>query len=140
MPKPFESQDPGTGAKFAKSTKRIINKDGTFNVTRDGAKFRLNDKYLFFINLSWSKFFLLLLSGFLGANFIFACAYQACGPEGLSSSESLGLQDRFLHAFYFSTQTFTTVGYGVISPTSNLTNLIASFEAFEAFEAFVGFL
>ncbi|MCO4805726.1 ion channel [Salibacteraceae bacterium] len=136
MAESFASQDPGTGAKFAKSTKRIINKDGSFNVIRDGAKFRLNDKYLFFINISWSKFFLLLLGGFIGANLIFACLYIASGPDGLSQSENLDLSDRILHAFYFSAQTFTTVGYGAISPTSNLTNLIASFEAFVGFLSF----
>ena len=41
--------DPGIGTRFKLPTKRIINKDGSFNVVKEGARFRLNDAYLFFI-------------------------------------------------------------------------------------------
>jgi inward rectifier potassium channel len=37
--------------------------------------------------------------------------------------------DRVLHAFHFSAQTLTTVGYGTISPRSAAANLGAVFEA-----------
>ena len=37
--------------------------------------------------------------------------------------------DAFLYAFYFSVQTFATVGYGAISPVGHLAGLISSFEA-----------
>ena len=37
--------------------------------------------------------------------------------------------DKFAEAFLFSAQTFTTVGYGRISPTGILTSAVSSFEA-----------
>jgi inward rectifier potassium channel len=49
------------------------------------------------------------------------------GLKGCPEGESLF--SNFLYSFYFSTQTFTTVGYGSISPQSHTASLIASFEA-----------
>lgn len=49
--------------------------------------------------------------------------------EGLKGVEATSEADKFLEAFYFSTQTFSTVGFGRISPVGNLTSSIAAIES-----------
>jgi inward rectifier potassium channel len=128
--------DPGIGTKFKRPTKRIINKDGSFNVVKEGASFRLNDAYLFFINLSWGQFILVLVGGFVVMNLMFASIYVALGEGALMSDRTATGWNQWLQAYYFSTQTFTTVGYGAISPQSHLASIVASFEALVGFLSF----
>ncbi|NQV53000.1 MAG: hypothetical protein HQ500_07440 [Flavobacteriales bacterium] len=128
--------DPGIGTRFKRRTKRIINKDGSFNVVKEGARFRLNDAYLFFINLTWLQFILLVLAGYITVNLLFACLYVSLGEGAFNTGSEGAFTDRFLEAYYFSTQTFTTVGYGAISPSSHLASIIASFEALVGFLSF----
>ena len=60
-------------------------------------------------------------------NFIFAGLYTLMeNPFSLLSDE----YSSFWNAFFFSTQTFTTLGYGAIAPQSWLSNLMAGIEAF----------
>lgn len=131
-----KSFDPGTGASFSHKTKRIINKDGSFNVTRVGARKGMNDIYLLLIQMNWIPFLTLLTMGFFGMNILFAFAYYMLGEGHLGSLSSTNKLDIFLQCFFFSTQTFTTVGYGAISPVSNSASLLASFEAFFGFLSF----
>jgi inward rectifier potassium channel len=131
-----ENFDPGTGASFSHRTKRIINKDGSFNVNRLGTKTGLKDIYLIFIQMDWGPFLLLLTAGFFGMNILFAFSYFALGDGHLGVIGKVNNIDFFLRCFFFSTQTFTTVGYGAISPTSNTASLIASMEAFVGFLSF----
>ena len=127
--------DPGTGAKFRQRTKRIINKDGSFNVKRVGARFRFNDAYLVFVRMKWWQFFATIFAGYLLVNIGFALLYMAAGLEGLSMKYD-SQSEAFLKAFYFSTQTFTTVGYGAIAPKAHGPSIIASFEAMIGFLSF----
>jgi inward rectifier potassium channel len=55
--------------------------------------------------------------------------YLGIGVEHLRGAEASTASDRFLSAFFFSAQTFTTVGYGRISPDGLLANLAAAFQA-----------
>jgi inward rectifier potassium channel len=128
--------DPGTGSNFSHETKRIINKDGSFNVQRIGTSFNLNDAYLHFIQMDWPPFLLILFTGFVLLNVLFALLYFILGNGHLGMVDHTSSLDFFLHCFYFSTQTFTTVGYGAISPSSNTASLIAAFEAFFGFLSF----
>ena len=53
-----QSFDPvGLGEKYSNVTKRVINKDGTFNVDKKGISFSYRDAYQYLINISWTKFF-----------------------------------------------------------------------------------
>lgn len=127
MDKP--SFDPGFTEKYQGSLSRIINTNGQFNVRRRGATWRDVHPYLFMLNTSWSAFAVLIFGGYALANVLFALVYLAIGVEHLNGAETSTTASRFLSAFFFSAQTFTTVGYGRISPDSLLTNLVAAFQA-----------
>ena len=68
-------------------------------------------------------------------NILFTLAYFLCGFENISGiDEENG--NTFLQAFFFSIQTFTTVGYGALSPTGAATQSVAAVEAFIGFLSF----
>lgn len=119
----------GLAASFNRKTKRVINKDGTFNVTRTGTKKRVVDVFQHLINCSWSLCFIYIIVFYFGINLAFACIYSALGNDTLSSFDDGSFLDRIPNAFYFSIQTFTSVGYGGVVPVSHLGNLVSSVEA-----------
>src|SRR5215813_1581000 len=110
------SFDPGLTQKFQAPLSRIINRDGTFNVRRRGTSWRDYHPYLVLINMSWMNFFLSLFAGFLVVNLVFALAYFALGPGHLQGAGGVSPGERFLDAFFFSSHTLTTVGYGNVAP------------------------
>jgi len=127
MEKP--SFDPGFTEKYRGGLSRIINPSGEFNVRRRGTTWRDVHPYLFMINASWPVFSLLIFGGFVIANGIFALIYLKIGVEHLLGADTSTLLSRFMSAFFFSAQTFTTVGYGRISPDGVVTSLVASIQA-----------
>ncbi|MCI4667536.1 MAG: ion channel [Bacteroidia bacterium] len=111
---------------------RLINRDGTFNIQRVGLRLRDINPYVFLVTLSWWKLFFVVLTSYVIFNSIFALIYVMIGVENLSGGEmyvASSFLDSFAYAFFFSAQTFTTVGYGAISPTGMLANVVAAFEA-----------
>ena len=75
------------------------------------------------------KFFLIILLFYICINLLFAVIYFFIGVESLGQISSSSMLKNFAESFFFSTQTFTTVGYGRISPTGFLSSSVASFEA-----------
>ena len=123
------SYDPGFTEKYRGGLSRIINPSGQFNVRRHGTSWRDVHPYLFMINASWPVFSVLIFGGYLVANVLFALIYLKLGIEHLHGANTSTALDRFMSAFFFSAQTFTTVGYGSIAPDGVLTSLVASFQA-----------
>ncbi|HTS71533.1 MAG TPA: ion channel [Terriglobia bacterium] len=123
------SFDPGFTEKYRGGLSRIINPRGDFNVRRRGTNWRDIHPYLFMINTSWPVFTALILGGFLLANVLFALIYMELGVQHLQGADTSTTLERFMSAFFFSAQTFTTVGYGRISPNSDLDSLVASVQA-----------
>ncbi|TSJ48051.1 ion channel [Fluviicola chungangensis] len=132
--KQYESQDPGLGTAYQKSVKRILNEDGSYNIKRVGTIRMLKDFYKFLVDLNAWKFGFFLVGSFLAANLFFAAIYCWIGTEHLHGINPN--QNEFVAAFYFSAQTFTTVGYGAIAPVGNLTSFVAAMEAFVGLIAF----
>lgn len=125
-----EFRDLGLGAKVSNQGLRMINRDGSFNVKRRGLSFLQSlSVYHSLIRISWLKFNLLLVVSFVAVNGFFAILYMLAGLEHLIGAVGGNPLERFSEAFFFSTQTFTTVGYGRISPAGFLTNSIATFES-----------
>jgi inward rectifier potassium channel len=121
--------DPGLTQKYTGNLRRVINKDGTFNVRRRGATWRDFHPYLHLINLGWVPFFGVLFLGYLVVNTLFALAYFALGPGHLMGADASTQAGRFFNDFFFSAHTLSTVGYGSISPKSFESNIVAALES-----------
>lgn len=121
--------DPGFGRKYDPHLKRLINKDGTYNVIKTGKVDGFRDIYIFLLDIGWLRFFGIVLTYYVVVNFIFAALYYGIGIDALSIEATDSVFHDFIQCFYFSTQTFTTVGYGLISPIGIYSSLLASFEA-----------
>ena len=126
-PQPF---DPGFTRQYAGNLSRAINKDGTFNVLRRGMKWYQENLYLNLIDMRWRHFFAIVLLFYLVENIVFATIYVQLGVENLvgANPRENGMND-FMHAFFFSSQTVTTVGYGHISPRGLAVSSVAALEA-----------
>ncbi|NMM50475.1 ion channel [Marinigracilibium pacificum] len=129
-------RDPGTGTNPQFRAGRTINKDGSFNVKRLGRTYILISTFEWLINLKWSVFFLMLILGYSFINLIFALIYLYIGVDHIGGTDTLTTTNPLLIAYFFSFQTFTTVGYGALHPVGLTTNIIASFEAFLGFMMF----
>ena len=128
--------DPGLGEKYFRKTKRVINKDGSFNVTRMGTDFHPKDIYQFLVNLSWTKFFGLAVIAYILFNALFGFIYFLIGLQSLKGTVSSTDLQNYLSCFFFSVQTSTTIGYGGIIPEGVLANSIVTIEAMAGVLAF----
>lgn len=109
---------------------RFLNKNGQPNLEKRGIP--LLERISWFHTMlsvpAW-QFFGLIFLFFILVNFLFACIYYFIGVSHLSGMTSTTGIEKFGEAFFFSAQTFTTVGYGRISPTGFTASAISSFEA-----------
>lgn len=122
--------DPGLTQKYTGDLRRAINKDGRFNVVRRGTTWRDIHPYLYLIQVPWHTFVAITLGSFFLVNLLFAVVYFFIGVNALHEAHATNTYDRFLNAFFFSSQTLTTVGYGAIYPEGVAANLVAAVEAF----------
>lgn len=109
---------------------RLLNRDGTFNVRRRQGWLDSLSSYHALITMSWPRFVLLVAACYGVINVVFAFAYLLCGASALQMSVDLGLSTRFLRAFFFSIDTFSTIGYGNIVPVGTGANAVVAIEAF----------
>lgn len=117
--------------KYNKQPHRFFQKDGTVKIKRKGlAVLDRISWYNALIQMPRWKLWLTLISVYIFLNLIFAAFYFLIGIQYIEGTEKGSGWMNFAEAFFFSAQTFTTVGYGHISPTGLLTNAIAAFEAF----------
>ncbi len=119
--------DPGITQSYEGSVDRIVRRDGTFNVGRRGVRLADFHFYRFLIGLSWPGFFGIILGAFVAVNLLFTGLYLAAGSTTLQGLEQDGA--RFLHVFFFSVQTLTTVGYGAVAPRGIAAEALSSVEA-----------
>lgn len=125
-------KDLGFGEKVAgESRKRLLNRDGSFNVERTGLKLiSLLNPYHIVLTMSWMSFLgLTLLIYFLG-NVFFGILYAFLGAEALVDTSSAPTENLFLRGFFFSVQTFATIGYGTIHPVGIIANLLVTIESY----------
>lgn len=120
----------GFGSNTSDYGGRFINKDGKPNIRKEGLGFfeRISWFHTMLQMRPW-KFMTVLMLFFVVINIFFACIYFAIGVEHLGGVRAGNTLEEFGEAFFFSAQTFTTVGYGRISPTGFLDSMLASLEA-----------
>jgi inward rectifier potassium channel len=127
----------GFGTNASNYGGRFLDKEGHANIEKKGLPF--------FHQISWFhtmlslpawKFQIIIFSVFLGINFVFASIYYIIGIEHLNGINATTELEKFGQAYFFSAQTFTTVGYGHINPQGFLTSAIAAIEALSGLLAF----
>ena len=120
----------GFGTSATNTGGRYLTKSGNANVRKTGIGF--------FEGISWYhtmltiprwKFFFIIILFYFTVNCCFATLYYLLGVEHLKGIEATSKLDQFGQAFFFSIQTYTTVGYGHISPSGFITSFVASVEA-----------
>lgn len=107
---------------------RMMNPDGSFNVVRQRSSI-WDNTYYYLVTMPWWMFLLTVTAAYVVVNTFFALLFLLAGFDGLKGLEHVSPQQDFMEAFFFSSQTLTTVGYGSVSPTGLYANIIASFES-----------
>jgi len=128
------NNDTGFGSSSSGSVGRFVNKDGSFNLRKEGRPYwERMSLYHFMLNLSPLKFFSAILLFFFSINLIYTSIYLALGAHEFVGIMGHSRWEVFKEIYFFSTETFTTVGYGRVNPIGDGANLVASLEALNGF-------
>ena len=124
-------RDLGFGAVVAnESRKRLLNRDGTFNVRRTGLGLLASvSPYHTLLTMSWPAFLAVLTAAYVLANAFFGVLFLWCGPAALQGPGIPGPLGPFLKTFFFSVETFATIGYGHVSPLGLAANVLVTIES-----------
>lgn len=125
-------KDLGFGSVVAgESRQRLLNPDGTFNVERTGVSLLTSlNVYHTLLSMSWRTFLGLVLVLYFASNVFFGSLYASFGPEALVDKSEAPMDYLFVRGFFFSVQTFATIGYGTIHPVGIATNLLVTVESY----------
>ena len=127
-----EERDLGFGSVVSReSRQRLLNQDGSFNVQRAGLSFLTSlNLYHTLISMSWKGFIAHTLLLYFFSNIFFGLIYASFGAEALVDSSAAPTENPALRGFFFSVQTFATIGYGTIHPVGVIPNLIVTIESY----------
>lgn len=125
-------RDLGFGSVVAgQSQQRLLNSDGTFNVQRSGLSYLSSlNIYHSLLSLTWRSFLGLVLLLYFLSNVFFALLYTSLGTGAIVDTSSAPTESLFVRAFFFSVQTFATIGYGTIHPVGVVANLLVTIESY----------
>ena len=126
-----EFRDLGFGTEVARGTRRrLLNRDGSFNVVRDALDpLSSLSLYHWLLTISWPRFLAFISGSYIIVNVFFAVAFLLLGPDALQSSTGDFAGSPFYRAFFFSVDTFATIGYGNIIPVGAAANTLVTIEA-----------
>lgn len=82
----------------------------------------LADAYHWLLNVSWPQFTLIIVGGYLAANLIFALIFTLI-PDAIKGSSG------FVDNYFFSIQTWATIGYGGMVPNNIMANVVVVIES-----------
>jgi inward rectifier potassium channel len=126
------NSDLGFGSVVARDARhRLLNRNGTFNVRREGLPFFASlSIYHYLLTVSWPKFLAYVGVSYVAGNAFFGGIYLLCGPDALNGMNAHdGMFGHAATAFFFSVHTLATIGYGTISPHNLAANIAVSVEA-----------
>lgn len=116
---------------------RFINRDGTFNIRKEGHGFwQRFSVFHSMLNLPLWKFIVVIVTFFIGVNLLFTLIYLSLGADQFVGLIADNRWKEIKEIYFFSTQTFTTVGYGRVNPLGDGANFVASIEAMCGFISF----
>ena len=126
-----EPKDLGFGSVVGGANeRRLIERDGRFTARREGfAALSYLNGYHAMLTMTWPKFLGIVTLVYAGMNALFAALYLACGRGALGGLGVEQMGGRFLHAFFFSVETFATIGYGNIFPATEAANWVMTVES-----------
>jgi len=131
------AEDIGLDRGGQRGRQRSINADGSYNIERKtGSLLDGFHLYQWLLFTSWKKYWLSIFLFYAFDNVVFGIIYYLAGAENFHGIPEGSEWNKFLYCFFFSTQSFTTVGYGGIHPTGILTSTLAAVEAFLGISAF----
>ena len=120
----------GFGTSASNYGGRFINKDGNANVRKTGIGFLDSISWHHtMLSISRWQFLGVIVLFYFIVNLLFATIYYYIGVENLNGIVANTSLEKFGQAFFFSIQTYTTVGYGHINPTGFWASFISSIEA-----------
>lgn len=132
-----DNNDTGFGGNPDNYGGRFVNRDGTFNVRKEGVPFYQRfSLYHTMLNMPSWKFFGTLFTFYLTVNLIFGFVYYFVGPREFVGVLGTTQWQYFKEMFFFSTETYTTVGYGRVNPVGDTANSIAAVESMLGFLSF----
>lgn len=110
---------------------RFINKDGSYNLVKEGMPFwKRISVFHDMLNLPSWKFVTVIVVYYLIINLGFTSVYFLIGSDELTGlPQGVSNWRIFKELFYFSTETYTTVGYGRVNPIGDLANLVSGLES-----------
>lgn len=109
----------------AEPVRRSVDSEGRLQVRRLGMpRPRIGDIYHTLLSMRWGWLCLLVAAAYTLTNVLFAALYMS-----QAGSIENARPDSFLDHFYFSVQTMATIGYGKMTPSTNLANILVAVEA-----------
>ena len=131
------NNDTGFGTNASDYGGRFINRDGTFNLRKEGVPYW--GRFSVFhsmLNLPRWKFICLIIGFFLAINLLYTLIYLIIGTDQFTGMIAGTNWEKVKEIYFFSTETFTTVGYGRVNPVGDGANFVASIEAMSGFLSF----
>ena len=131
------NNDTGFGTNASDYGGRFINRDGSFNLRKEGMPFwQRFSIYHSMLNLPRWKFIALIIVFFLSINVLYTLLYLLIGTGQFTGMIAVTEWQKIKEVYFFSTETFTTVGYGRVNPVGDAANFVASIEAMSGFLSF----
>jgi inward rectifier potassium channel len=131
------NNDTGFGNNVSSYGGRFINRDGSYNLRKQGLPFL--QRFSIFhtmLNMPAWKFMAIMVATFILANLVFTAIYLLVGLSGFTRMIGTTSWQKFREVFFFSTETFTTVGYGRVNPVGSGVNFVAAIEAMSGWASF----
>ena len=108
---------------------RTVQKDGSLNI-RTHKRVGFSDLYHDLLRISWPRFLVLFTFVFFSLNSLFGLIYSILPNDQFEGFRAEPGIMHYLECFFFSVQTFGTIGYGRISPVGVPANLVVTLESY----------